>query len=122
LRISADEQVDFMEGLASRRLPFRPPVLEAVDAMILQQPGTIARGEPIVVDVAWDGSFTQLYAKTGSSDDGAAKVRWLVGHIAAGGHAYAFASVVVARAELSTEAVTLAMHELRDAGLVEAKR
>jgi beta-lactamase class D len=122
LAISADEQVQFMERLAGRTLPFAERHQAAVDAMIRQEPGTIARGTPIPVDATWGAPKTEVFAKTGSTQHGKENVRWLVGHVAKEGRSYAFASLVVAPEELSTEAVTQAMRELRELGLVDAKR
>lgn len=124
LAISADEQTHTMEALARRTLPFAAKHMEIVDAMLLQAPGTFRRGKPIEVGITWDPATTSLHAKSGSWDaenDSSFRVRWFVGHLQASGHRYAFASLVVANQELSTEALSLAAHELADAGLVHRK-
>ncbi len=125
LTISADEQADLMEGLARRTLPIAMRHMDAVDAMMLQVPGSFRRSSPVDVGVTWDPDATKIYAKSGSADDDSharPNVRWFVGHLTAGGHAYAFASLVLDRGELSTEALTQAAAGLVDAGLVRRSR
>jgi len=121
LRISADEQASFTERFVRRELPIRANAMDSVDELIRQKPGTFARATPIDLDVTWDPAVTQLYGKTGSTDFGSDNVRWVVGHLASRQRKFVFASLVVAREELSVEAVTQAMHELRDAGLLSRK-
>jgi beta-lactamase class D len=128
LQISADEQADFMVGLVRRSLPFQPRIVDTVDELTLQEPGTILRGNPNPVDVTWDPPM-RLFGKTGSHDDAAeGNVRWLVGHIASppppmttSGRGWVFVSMVTSKEELSTDAITLAMRELATAGIVHPK-
>lgn len=121
LRVSADEQASFMEKFVRRELPIRKSAMDTVDELLLQKPGTFARATPVDLDVNWDPAETQLFGKTGSIEFGPDNVRWVVGHITSHGRRFVFASLVVAREELSIEAVTQAMHELRDAGLLSRK-
>lgn len=121
LTISADEQADFMERLARRTLPVAPAHMIAVDAMMLQEPGTFRRSSLVPVGVTWDPKLTTIHAKSGSADDdtGAGpNVRWFTGHLTAAGRAYAFASLVLGRGELGGEALTQAAAGLAAAGLV----
>jgi beta-lactamase class D len=121
LRISADEQARFMERFVRRELPLRRDAMDAVDALLRQKPGTFARATPVDVDVTWDPPQTELFGKTGSVESGSDNVRWAVGHVTSHGKRFVFTSLVVAREELSIEAITQAMHELRDAGLLSRK-
>jgi hypothetical protein len=107
--------------LAVRELPLRRDVMDSVDEMILQTPGKIWRGQPVDVDAAWAPATTRVYAKTGSMDRDDGNVRWLVGHVTHEGRAWAFASLVTSHGELSAEAVTEGVHELRAAGLLKQK-
>jgi beta-lactamase class D len=118
LLISADEQADFMARFVRRDLAIEPSVVDAVDALLVQRPGTITRAVPVAVDVTWEPPATELYSKTGSTDFAGENVRWLVGHVKTRAKHYAFVSLVTSRQELSIEAITQAMHELRAAGLV----
>jgi beta-lactamase class D len=125
LTISADEQTDFMEGLARRTLPFSPAHMDAVDAMMVQVPGSFRRSSPVDVGITWDPSTTKIYAKSGSAgdDSGAApNVRWFVGHLTAAGHPFAFASLVTGPGDLSNLALTQAAQGLADAKLVQRSR
>ncbi len=104
LEISADEQGATMEALARRTLPFSPGHMDAVDSILLQEPGSFRRGKSIEMGIAWDPATTRIHAKSGSADDdhgGSRSIRWFVGHLRAGEHRYAFASLVVADQELS---------------------
>lgn len=121
LRISADEQASFMERFVRRELPVRRDAIETVDELLRQKPGTFARATPVELDVTWDPAQTQLFGKTGSVEFNAENVRWVVGHVTSRGRRFVFTSLVVAQEELSIEAVTQAMHELRDAGLLSRK-
>jgi beta-lactamase class D len=127
LQITADEQADFMERLLRRSLPFKVSIMDTIDGLILQEPGTIMRGDPFTVDVTWDAS-TKLFAKTGSHDGNAGNVRWLVGHVdspaghrTSNGRGWVFVSLVASREELSTDAIVLAMRELESAGIVRPR-
>ena len=99
--------------------------MNAVDVMMLQTPGYFRRSSQFDVGVTWDAATTTIHAKSGSADDDSGarpNVRWFVGHLTAGGHPYAFASLVTGHGELSTEALTQAAQALADAGLVRRGR
>lgn len=121
LGISAEEQVAFMERFVRRTLPVSPRAIEAVDALILQSPGKLWRGEQLDLEVTWEAP-TELHAKTGSQDMPSGSVRWMIGHLDRGKQSFVFASLVTAKEELGTEAVTQATRELEEAGLVRKKR
>lgn len=129
LLISSDEQLDFMHRVArrSQHLPVRESVLNAVDGMLVQEPGTIVRGKPMQVSALWDPQV-RLYAKTGSGDLGKLEVRWLVGYIlgdgnhhTSNGRGWAFVSLVVGPGPLSREAIDLAMRELVEAKILRLR-
>jgi beta-lactamase class D len=121
LEISADEQEEFMDRFVRRALPIRRSVMDTVDELIRQAPGTFARARPLELDVTWDPTQTQLFGKTGSIEFAGDSIRWVVGHVASHRKVFVYVSLVVAHRALSAEAVTQAVHELRDAGLLLRK-
>ncbi|AGC48401.1 beta-lactamase class D [Myxococcus stipitatus DSM 14675] len=122
LRISPDEQLDFMARLYRGQLPVRPEVLEAVKGTLVHGPDTVASvRDGINQGGPWkDGAV--LSAKTGwyPSKDG--DVTWLVGHVAsANGGRHVFVSAVKSPAGKSPSAnpaLAAAIDSLEASGLL----
>jgi beta-lactamase class D len=91
LRITPDEQEDFMVRLYTDRLPVRLDAMRTVRAILVQPPGVVvnALGEH-PFDAPWPEG-TVVGAKTGSSDN----VTWLVGNVQRQGRAWVFVSCVI---------------------------
>jgi beta-lactamase class D len=117
LRISPDEQQAFMLSLYQGKLQVSPKSLEQLKAILVQPTGAVVNsmGEH-PFDAPWPAG-TVVSAKTGSATDASGKdVRWLVGHIKRGDHAYVFVSCVVGGEDLpGNAAIELAAKSLRSA-------
>lgn len=79
LRISADEQVDFLRRLRARQLGFSPRAMDAVTELLVMEQGADSRG-------AW-----VLRGKTGWARPGGPQVGWLVGWLERDGRAWFYA-------------------------------
>jgi beta-lactamase class D len=101
LRISAEEQQQFVLDLFGGRLPVAPRSTEIVRRILVQPHGTItnAAGEHRFAR-PWPQGIV-LSAKTGSGPtrDGSA-VRWLIGHVQRGPRSWVFVSNVIGAPDL----------------------
>jgi beta-lactamase class D len=117
LKISPDEQLAFMLKLFQGKLPVSLQAVEQVKAMLVQPAGTVVNslGEH-PFDAPWPAGVI-VRAKTGSATDAGGKdVRWLIGHVKRGDHAYVFVSCVVGGEDLpGNAAIELAAKSLRSA-------
>lgn len=121
LRISPDEQLDFMARMYRGQLPVRPEVLGAVKGTLTHGPDTVASvRDGINLGGPWkDGAV--LSAKTGwyPSKDG--DVTWLVGHIASPQGRHVFVSAVkspAGKAPSANPALASAIDVLKANGLL----
>ena len=98
LRVSADEQLDFLARMYRGELPVSPKTLEAVKATLAQGPDTVASTrDGINMGGPWkDGAV--LSAKTGTYPHAEGDTTWLVGHVASPRGRHVFVSVVQAPA------------------------
>jgi beta-lactamase class D len=115
LRVSPEEQLTFLRRLYYDELPLRERTMQVVREILVQPAGAIvnATGEH-PFDAPWPpGSVVS--AKTGSASfDADRAVRWIVGHIERGGHAWIFVSCVTGATDLDPmAAVDLAAARLR---------
>ncbi|MCE9673843.1 hypothetical protein LY474_39220 [Myxococcus stipitatus] len=94
LRISPDEQLEFLARFYRNELPVRPEVSAAVKAMLVHGPTTVASVRAgINLGGPWkDGAV--LSAKTGWFLDTSGDVTWLVGHVASPRGRHLFVSAV----------------------------
>ena len=94
LRVSPDEQLDFLARLYRGELPVSPETLEIVKATLVQGPGTVANTrDGINMGGPWkDGAV--LSAKTGTYPDANGELTWLVGHVASPRGGFVFVSAV----------------------------
>ena len=120
LRVSPEEQLDFLSRLYAGTLPVAPRALDVVKAILVQPRGSVvnALGEhPFAAPWSPD---TVLSAKTGSAGNGDGReARWLVGHVRQSARSWIFVSCVVGGADTAPmAAVDLAARELRHAGVM----
>lgn len=94
LRVSADEQLDFLARMYRGGLPVSPKTLEAVKATLVQGPDTVASiRDGINMGGPWkDGAV--LSAKTGTYLHPEGDTTWLVGHVASPRGRHVFVSAV----------------------------
>lgn len=94
LRVSPDEQLDFLARMYRGELPVRPKTLEAVKATLVQGPDTVASvRDGINMGGPWkDGAV--LSCKTGTYLQPEGDVTWLVGHVASPRGRHVFVSAV----------------------------
>lgn len=93
LRISPDEQAQFLRRFYASDLPIAGPHLVAVQRSLAQDPGTVENATGTHrLGAAWAAGL-ELSAKTGATraDDGTG-VSWLVGRLTVGARQYVFAS------------------------------
>jgi beta-lactamase class D len=95
LRISPEEQLQFLRQFFEGKLPVREDAARAVKEILVQPQGS-------VVNAMGQHSFggpwpegTTVYAKTGRGADGERAVAWLVGRVVRGDRAWIFVSNVV---------------------------
>lgn len=97
LRISADEQVEFLKRFYYGELPIGSMHIEAVRRMLIHRPGTVQNATGIhFLRGTWDRS-AELSAKTGAGnafEQPGSRVSWLVGQLGLNGNRYIFASNV----------------------------
>ncbi|HZR22659.1 MAG TPA: penicillin-binding transpeptidase domain-containing protein [Vicinamibacterales bacterium] len=115
LRISPIEQMTFLRRLYYEELPVPERVMRIVKEILIQPHGTIvnATGEH-PFDAPWPAD-TQVSAKTGSTSFGDHRaVRWIVGHVKRGDHAWLFVSCVTGADTIDgNAAIELAAKSLR---------
>ena len=115
LRISPIEQLTFLRRLYDEELPVPARVMGAVKHILIQPNGVVvnAAGEH-AFDAPWPAT-TQVSAKTGSASfDNHRAVRWIVGHVSRGGHAWIFVSCVAGPDTIDgNAAIDLAARSLR---------
>ncbi|NMO20348.1 penicillin-binding transpeptidase domain-containing protein, partial [Pyxidicoccus fallax] len=94
LRVSPDEQLDFLARMYRGELPVSPRTLEAVRATLVQGPDTVASiRDGINMGGPWkDGAV--LSAKTGTYPQAEGDITWLVGHVTSPRGQYVFVSAV----------------------------
>lgn len=114
LRISPDEQEQFLLGLYGDTLPVGKAAMKTVREILVQPPGVVvnAMGEH-PFDAPWpDGAVVS--AKTGRGED----VTWLVGHVRRESRAWVFVSNVTGDDVDPISAIDLAAGSLREAGVL----
>jgi beta-lactamase class D len=94
LRVSADEQLDFLARMYRGELPVSQKTLEAVKATLVQGPDTVASiRDGINMGGPWkDGAV--LSAKTGTYLDADGELTWLVGRVSSPRGRFVFVSAV----------------------------
>lgn len=94
LRISPDEQLDFLARMYRGELPVSAKTLEAVKATLVQGPDTVANTrDGIHLGGPWkDGAV--LSCKTGTYLQAEGDITWLIGHVATRGKRFVFVSAV----------------------------
>ncbi|WP_164015339.1 penicillin-binding transpeptidase domain-containing protein [Pyxidicoccus trucidator] len=94
LRVSPDEQLDFLARMYRGELPVSPKTLEAVKATLVQGPDTVANTrDGINMGGPWkDGAV--LSCKTGTYLQPKGDITWLVGHVTSPRGRYVFVSAV----------------------------
>ena len=121
LRVSPDEQLDFLARMYRGELPVSPKTLEAVKATLVQGPETVASiRDGINMGGPWkDGAV--LSAKTGTYPHPEGDVTWLVGHVASPRGRYVFVSAVqspAGRSQKPQPALASAIDALKAKGLL----
>lgn len=117
LRITPEQQQEFLVRLYQQELDVSAPSLAAVRQMLVQKDGVVVTAEgdkPFAKPWAKDALVSAHAANT--LDRSGRGVRWLVGHVARGERAYVFVSCVIGAASLDPDAaITLAAKSLREA-------
>jgi beta-lactamase class D len=120
LRISPEEEEQFLLRLYDDRLPVSGKAMKTVRDMLEQPSGVVtnATGEHLF-DSPWPRG-TVLSAKTGSATDlTGGNVRWLVGHVQRESRSWVFVSNVVGAGGTPAEAaIDLAARALRESGVL----
>jgi len=112
LRISPDEQVSFLEKLASGKLPVSRHAVDYVRSSVTHPPGRyFATGEDHAID-GWPPGAT-LWAKSGFSG-GKERVSWYVGGVERDGRQWVFASRIEGAREAG-DAAAAAIREIEAA-------
>ncbi|HEY7498741.1 MAG TPA: penicillin-binding transpeptidase domain-containing protein [Vicinamibacterales bacterium] len=95
LRISPDEQVGFLRRFYANELPLSPEHMRAVQAALVQSPGTVENSTGVhPVDGDWR-SGVALSSKTGATRTASGEgVSWLVGALTVDAQQYVFATAV----------------------------
>jgi beta-lactamase class D len=93
LRVSPDEQLQFLRRFFAADLPVAAPHLAIVEASLTQEPGTVENATGIHQLGVTSDHRVRLTAKTGATraDDGTG-VSWLVGRLSVDGHDHVFAT------------------------------
>jgi beta-lactamase class D len=95
LRVSPDEQVDFLRRFYARELPVRPEFMQLIEESLAQAPGTVENARGVHKLTAQWPAGVALNSKTGATTLASGEsVSWLVGALSAGGRRHVFASVV----------------------------
>ena len=123
LRISADEQVEFLRRFYARDLGIKPEHYETVFHALIEPPGGVQNATGIhALSTKWRKSDT-LSAKTGAGmalSDPEVRVSWLVGRLSAGGKDYIFASNTVRHGQLDpVDAARQAFNAFRERRLID---
>lgn len=121
LAISPDEEIAFLVRLYRDQLPVSRASMRAVRAMLVQPAGVVTNAMGAHDFAAPWPSGTVVSAKTGSiENESGHAIRWIVGHVQRGSHAWIFAANVVgpARAAPPLAAIQLAAARLRDQGVL----
>lgn len=110
LKISANEQIDFLKKMYENRLAVQIKHLNIVKDSLVQQKGTLSNslGENAFV-LNW-GSKAILSAKTGATDD----VGWIVGHIKTAEKEFVFSYVTTLKHRKFKKAMAAANQLLND--------
>jgi beta-lactamase class D len=95
LRVSPDEQVDFLRRFYARELPLNPEFARLVEDALVQAAGTVQNARGVhALTTSWPAG-TVLNAKTGATTiANGGSVSWLVGALTAGRGRHVFASAV----------------------------
>jgi beta-lactamase class D len=95
LRVSPDEQADFLRRFYARELPADLEFMRLVEESLVQAPATVQNARGVHTLAASWPKGTVLNAKTGATTiANGESVSWLVGALAAGHARYVFASAV----------------------------
>jgi len=123
LRISADEQVEFLRQFYGRSLGVAAPHYDTVVQAMVEPAGGVQNSTGIHKLTAPWGSGTELTAKTGAGmalEDPQVRVSWLVGRLSIGGRHHIFASNVVRRGPVEpVDGARLAFKTFRERGLLK---
>jgi len=114
LRISPEEEEQFLVSLYEDSLPVSKPAMKAVRAILVEPPGVVvnAWGEH-PFDAPWPADAV-VSAKTGRGPN----VLWLVGHVERQKRSWVFVSCVRGTGESPEAAMDLAARSLRSAGVL----
>ncbi len=94
LRISPEEQVDFLRQFYDRTLPFQNTFEQLVEDALTQQPGTVQNARGVHrLSTSWPRDAV-LNSKTGATTTQMESVSWLVGALNVAKNRYVFASAV----------------------------
>ncbi len=104
LRISAVEQLRFIERLYTDKLPFKTEAMQAVRDMIVLKSG--------------DGWTFSGKTGTGSGGTEKAMLGWFVGHVRAGDRQYVFAANIRGEDAMGPTMRDLAFEMLKDLGII----
>ena len=123
LRISADEQVEFLRRFYARDLGIAAAYQDVVFRALVEPPGGVQNATGVhTLSTSWRKGDT-LSAKTGAGmalTDPQVRVSWLVGELSAGGKKYIFASNTVRRGTLDpVEAARQAFNVFRERRLID---
>jgi beta-lactamase class D len=95
LRISAEEQLAFLQKFFDGKLSVREDAARAVREILVQPTGSVVNALGTHPFAAPWPEGTTLYAKTGSGEHEGRPVRWLVGRATRGDRGWVFVSLVV---------------------------
>jgi beta-lactamase class D len=123
LRISPDEQIEFLKRFYASDLGIRPEHQRTVFDALVQPHGSVQNATGIhTLAKDWPPGV-ELSAKTGAGmalDDEGVRVSWLVGRLTSNGRHYIFASNIVRRAPLDpVGAARQAFKAFRDRRLID---
>jgi beta-lactamase class D len=116
LQITPEEQQAFLLRLYAGNLPIKKAAIDAVKTTLIQPRGVVmnaAGANPF--NAPWPEDVV-VSTKTGSANDTSGRgIRWLIGHVQRGTHAFIFVSCVVGTRELDANAaIELAARSLRN--------
>ena len=120
LAISPDEQQTFLLRLYNDQLPFSRRAQAQVRDMLVQPPGVILNSRGTHNFAAPWPAGAVVSAKTAATTDLTGHgVRWIVGHVRRGAHAYVFVACVVGPPAMGPNvAIDLAAQGLRESGVL----
>jgi beta-lactamase class D len=117
LRITAEQQMDFLQKFFSGKLPASPRALGIVKSALRQRPGFIYGGfGEKRLEFPWPADAV-LYAKSGYARPAQEHGGWYVGMVERAGRSYVFVTAIE-QAGNSTDTAAEAFKQLRAAGVL----